>query len=113
VGKTILGIAALFLVALSPAAAAQVPTQGAILCLPCALLGSAVPSVCDLCVCGDGECNDPEDDTSCPEDCGCASFGGACPTDTPAGRTGCYCDSDCVRLEDCCADACEVCGQCP
>jgi hypothetical protein len=27
--------------------------------------------------------------------------------------SGCYCNADCLLLEDCCIDACLVCGRCP
>ncbi|HWM88844.1 MAG TPA: S8 family serine peptidase [Kofleriaceae bacterium] len=58
--------------------------------------------------CGDGECTGAENDSSCPQDCGC-NVEETCTTSAPYG---CYCDSDCKEEEDCCADACDVCGQC-
>jgi len=56
--------------------------------------------------CGDGVCSDDEDDSECPEDCGCAapsSCGGVAPF-------GCYCDAECMANGDCCADACDACS---
>ncbi|HWM88845.1 MAG TPA: S8 family serine peptidase [Kofleriaceae bacterium] len=58
--------------------------------------------------CGDGECTGAENDSSCPQDCGC-NVEETCTTSAPYG---CYCDADCAEEGDCCADACDVCGRC-
>ncbi|MFH1376985.1 MAG: right-handed parallel beta-helix repeat-containing protein [Candidatus Woesearchaeota archaeon] len=82
--------------------------------------------------CGDGECNDNEICSTCPEDCGaCPSCGNGecqegetdinCPIDCGCQATecdelapgGCWCDSLCVEYGDCCSDACLECGYCP
>lgn len=62
------------------------------------------------CPCGDGECVFPDEPGTCPEDCG------TCTLDTCDGISavgGCYCDSECVGLGDCCDNACSLCGYCP
>jgi hypothetical protein len=51
--------------------------------------------------CGDGLCSGDENDSTCPDDCGCAATpdcGGVAPF-------GCYCDPDCAANGDCCSDA--------
>ena len=56
--------------------------------------------------CGNGECGDDEDDSNCGIDCGCRSPDDSCGGVAPYG---CWCDDECERNGDCCADA-EVCG---
>jgi hypothetical protein len=93
-------------------------------CGPCSFCGDAscdastgescesCPQDCRPCVfCGDGTCNAGESDADCPQDCGCAAPGESCEFGDPA-PFGCFCDELCVENGDCCADACDVCGQC-
>jgi hypothetical protein len=66
------------------------------------------PEDCGSCVfCGDGACNNGEDQFNCAIDCACSS--GACGGVAPGG---CWCDAACVGIGDCCWDACDACGQC-
>jgi hypothetical protein len=55
--------------------------------------------------CGDGICSGDESDANCAEDCGCSAEEYTCGWLAPYG---CFCDSECAAVGDCCADA-EVC----
>jgi vibriolysin len=55
--------------------------------------------------CGNGSCDDDEDDESCGIDCGCRAPEDSCGSVAPYG---CWCDDGCAESGDCCADA-EVC----
>jgi len=57
--------------------------------------------------CGDGICDEDEDDQNCGQDCGCAAPGSPCESVAPFG---CYCDQFCEDEGDCCADKQAVCG---
>ncbi len=78
--------------------------------------GVCAPGVEDNCtcpadcppVCGNGTCDCEESDATCPSECGCGATAGACGM----APEGCFCDAACVGLHDCCADACDACGNC-
>jgi len=72
-------------------------------CLPA---GDDAACLCNTC--GNGVCDAGEDPFSCADDCGCSSSG-ACSGQAPSG---CYCDSDCLTLGDCCPDVCQACATC-
>ena len=71
---------------------------------------------CETCVCDTKpECCDVVWDSACTVACeACGTICGGC-----AGACGgqsddsCWCDSSCVSIGDCCADACSQCGYCP
>lgn len=63
-------------------------------------------------ICGDGQCDASESATTCTADCGCTAtdaFLDPCDVQAPGG---CFCDDLCVSRNDCCPDACDVCGSC-
>ena len=82
---------------------------------------STCPADCGVCEggdppgtgCGNGVCETAAGETpcSCPTDCpndpnSCE----ACECGTSGGS--CYCDAACTQYGDCCANACQACGQC-
>jgi len=110
-------------------------------CAPdCGATGNCCINVCQGCgmcvVCGDGDCNGPENCKNCPADCGQCCGNGvceaqqnesscSCPADCPddpdacspceCGGSGgdCQCGPACVIEDNCCANACDDCGSCP
>lgn len=73
----------------------------------CGAPGSATECACPS-ACGDGTCDSDEDADNCAADCGCGAPG-VCGDQAPGE---CWCDQVCVDFEDCCSDACDVCGFC-
>ena len=72
----------------------------------------ACTPVCDGKVCGDDQCNGSCGD--CADGTGCNDAGQCIPPTCEGkcggpGIGGCYCDADCFKFGDCCADACTFC----
>ena len=81
----------------------------------CSLDESCESCSVDCCsvICGDDLCGESETCTTCPEDCGECSTGSCSPTCEDPADAPCFCDTFCLEFDDCCEDACSVCGVCP
>ena len=89
----------------------------------CVDFGDCCSDACTECnqcpaICGDGSCNGSEDSCNCSVDCpddpnSCSSC--ECDVARSAGGvagSNCACDAGCTDRQDCCANQCEVCGDC-
>jgi hypothetical protein len=59
--------------------------------------------------CGDGNCDNNEDYTSCPDDCD-APITDSCEGNCGGNSGNCWCDDQCESLGDCCPDFYDFCA---